>query len=228
MPILLGQSEQGENVFAIDLSNARGDSARVLSLGGILQSLNIATADHGVINTVLGYEDWTEYLRDTVWMGPPPGAIAIASQTPGSQLTPRSISWSATREITICTAALDFLQLQPLSEVLDSSDPIIARCHGLDHNWARGETSEPQPAAQLYCPDTQLLLDLKTTLPGLQCYTGNHLADHGLHHAHAGIALEPQYYPDSPNQHHFQSPILRRDEVREHEIQLHIAAAAAS
>jgi aldose 1-epimerase len=58
-------------------------------------------------------------------------------------------------------------------------------------------------------------LDVSTTEPGLQLYTGNHL-DGSLADAqgralvrHAGVCLETQHFPDSPNRPDFPSTVLR-------------------
>lgn len=61
-----------------------------------------------------------------------------------------------------------------------------------------------QPAAELRSRDGSLTMSLFTTLPALQFYGGQHLkgipSTHGGEHANcAGIALEPQFLPDSPN-----------------------------
>jgi len=61
-------------------------------------------------------------------------------------------------------------------------------------------------------------LSIYSTLPGLQVYTGDHIGRHigkngRIYTARAGIALEPQYYPDSPNHPQFPNTILRPDEI---------------
>ncbi|WP_457442632.1 aldose epimerase family protein [Roseateles sp. P5_E4] len=73
-------------------------------------------------------------------------------------------------------------------------------CFVLDENAARGEA----PAAALVSADGRLAMRLFTNYPGLQVCSGNF-----VHHAkgrdglpfsrHAGIALEPQFFPDAPN-----------------------------
>jgi len=49
-------------------------------------------------------------------------------------------------------------------------------------------------------------VEVRTTSPGLQLYHGNYLA--GSHEPFSGICLEPQHYPDSPNQPNFPSTLL--------------------
>jgi aldose 1-epimerase len=86
------------------------------------------------------------------------------------------------------------------------------------------------PAAELQSSDARLTMSLYTSYPGLQFYSGNHLdqtrARDGKPYApHAGIALEPQYFPDSPNHPEWPQPssILRPGERRTHVIRIRFA-----
>ncbi|WP_337843403.1 aldose epimerase family protein [Rheinheimera sp.] len=67
----------------------------------------------------------------------------------------------------------------------------------LDHNFVvAGDVR--QASAELTSPDGQLKLQVSSDYPGLQVYTGEHLA--APFQARQGICLEPQFFPDSPNQ----------------------------
>ena len=73
-------------------------------------------------------------------------------------------------------------------------------CFALDPAAARGE----QAAAALVSGDGRLGMQLSTNYPGLQVYSGNHVQhsrgrDGRPFARHAGIALEPQFFPDAPN-----------------------------
>lgn len=76
---------------------------------------------------------------------------------------------------------------------------------GYDHAFLLNTRSASnQPAARLTASDCKLQLCISTTLPALQLYTGQFLAgqtsrDGSPMNACAGIALEPQFLPDSPN-----------------------------
>lgn len=77
---------------------------------------------------------------------------------------------------------------------------------GYDHSYLldRTPSNGNQAAAELISADGQLSLQLATSLPGLQLYTGNYLAgtpsrDGGEYSDYAGVALEPQFLPDSPH-----------------------------
>ncbi|WP_327175603.1 galactose mutarotase [Streptomyces sp. NBC_01335] len=82
-----------------------------------------------------------------------------------------------------------------------------------DHNYvldAPGELAEA--AAELYDAGSGRALTVRTTEPGIQLYTADHLGDGGPFVPSAGIALETQHFPDSPNRPHFPSTVLRPGE----------------
>ena len=75
--------------------------------------------------------------------------------------------------------------------------------HDLDHGWLLDPAAAP--AARLTASDGKLTLELHTTMPALQVYTGAHLAGAPGRTAapmvrNAGVALEPGWLADSPNQ----------------------------
>ena len=88
---------------------------------------------------------------------------------------------------------------------------------GFDHNWVLDHGGqELMPAARLYEPRSGRRLDVATTEPGLQFYDGHLLGRGGGDDAslapYAGLCLETQHYPDSPNQPTFPSTVLRPGE----------------
>jgi len=87
---------------------------------------------------------------------------------------------------------------------------------GYDHNWVLNRTSLGlEPAARLVDPKSGRTLDIATTEPGLQFYSGNFLdgtltGRKGQVYKHrAGLCLETQHFPDSPNHPDFPSTVLR-------------------
>ena len=76
----------------------------------------------------------------------------------------------------------------------------------LDHNFVLRKDNKLQKAASLRLHDTQLQLDVLTTQPALQVYTGDGLT--APFSARAGICLEAQAFPDAPNQPGFPSIVL--------------------
>jgi len=81
---------------------------------------------------------------------------------------------------------------------------------GYDTNYVLEETGG-EPVAELYDPASGRLLTVRTTEPGLQLYTADHLGGEPFVPC-AGIALETQHFPDSPNRPEFPSTVLRPGE----------------
>jgi aldose 1-epimerase len=78
-------------------------------------------------------------------------------------------------------------------------------------------------AAKLESLDTDISMEIYTTKPGLQLYTGNYLNNvkgkYGkIYKKHYGICLEPQFFPDSPNQKNFPDVVLYKDKTYNHKI----------
>lgn len=91
---------------------------------------------------------------------------------------------------------------------------------GYDHNYVISrENNELQKSAELLHPETGRKLELFTTEPGVQFYSGNGLdgsmKGYGgvAYGPHSGLCLETQHYPDSPNHSHFPSTLLTPDET---------------
>lgn len=99
---------------------------------------------------------------------------------------------------------LDFTTPTRIGERIDQLKP---RPNGYDHNYVLGAgTSEPRLWARLSEPQTGRVMEVLTTEPGVQLYSGNHIQ-------HRGICLETQHFPDSPNQPQFPSCALRPGEL---------------
>jgi len=89
----------------------------------------------------------------------------------------------------------------------DGRDQQIVFGRGYDHNFAldKGVTTTPQLAARLTDPAAGRTLEVLTTEPGVQFYTGNFLdgtligKKGHVYRMGDGIALEPQKFPDAPN-----------------------------
>jgi aldose 1-epimerase len=99
---------------------------------------------------------------------------------------------------------------------------------GYDHNFVLQGYERPlrpgslRPAARLYEPNSGRVLEILTTEPGIQFYSGNFLdgsfAGKGgfVYHKYTGLCLEPQHFPDAPNHPNFPSTVLRPGEVYRH------------
>ncbi len=113
---------------------------------------------------------------------------------------------------------LDFRISQRIGESIEKA-PQYLLAGGFDHNFILSCGDCHQPAARLIASDSDWKLEVFTTEPGLQVYTGNHLngsvAGKGgkTYMKYGGICLEAQHYPDSPNKPGFPSVILCPGEV---------------
>mgnify|MGYP001396115194 FL=1 len=106
---------------------------------------------------------------------------------------------------------------------LRAAHPQIVRGLGYDHNFVLARPSFDDTslilAARLYEPDSGRVMEVHTTEPGIQFYSGNMLdsrlagASGRVYRQSDGLALETQHFPDSPNQPHFPSTVLRPGET---------------
>ena len=114
---------------------------------------------------------------------------------------------------------LDLRRPTPISAAIDADDAQIGFGGGYDHNFVvRGTPGALRPAARVSEPTTGRVLEVETTQPGVQFYSGNMLPDalpgkdDQIYRKRAGFCLETQHYPDSPNKPQFPSPVLRPGE----------------
>ncbi len=92
----------------------------------------------------------------------------------------------------------------------------LLRGHGYDHNYVLGDapSDEPRLAARVMDPASGRVLEVASTAPGVQFYTGNMLdattvGKSGLAYRQSdAFALEPELFPDTPNQPAFGSARL--------------------
>ncbi len=154
--------------------------------------------------------------------GAPGGALGHRLTIPAAAITPVSDQLIPTGALRpVAGTAFDFRTPQTLDKgIRDGRDPQIVYARGYDHNFAldKGPTRSPELAARLEDPASGRVLEVLTTEPGIQLYTGNFLdgtviGKRGhLYRMGDGIALEPQKFPDAPNKPQFTS--ARVDPVR--------------
>lgn len=115
---------------------------------------------------------------------------------------------------------LDFTKLTRIGDRIDdTSFEAIAFAGGYDHNWILDTAGDDTvPAASVYCPESGIVMTEYTNEPGVQVYSGNFLngsltGKNGvIYNKRAGICLESQHYPDSPNKPEWPSTVLRPGE----------------
>lgn len=109
----------------------------------------------------------------------------------------------------------DFTKSMAIGARIDAADPQIKYGKGYDHNWVLNRTADGlSKAAEVHEPKTGRVMEVLTTEPGLQFYTGNFLdgtlKGKGKTYLHRGaFCMETQHYPDSPNKPAFPSTELK-------------------
>ncbi|HTG44216.1 MAG TPA: aldose epimerase family protein [Verrucomicrobiae bacterium] len=119
----------------------------------------------------------------------------------GEQYTPAHDDLIPTGEFApVRGTPLDFTKPTRVGERIDQLKP---KLNGYDHNFViKGGGKSLVLAARVSEPGSGRTMEVETTQPGVQLYTGNHLN-------HRGLCLETQHYPDSINQPNFPSVVLR-------------------
>ncbi|HEV3049647.1 MAG TPA: aldose epimerase family protein [Longimicrobium sp.] len=113
----------------------------------------------------------------------------------------------------------DFRRPTAIGARIDDGDARLSGVGGYDHNFAVTDGGATlAPAARVHEPVSGRVLELFTTEPGLQFYSGNYLdgsavgKDGQPYRYRCGFCLEPQKFPDSPNHPDFPTCILRPGE----------------
>lgn len=117
----------------------------------------------------------------------------------------------------VAGTALDFRSLTPIGAHIRSSETQMLYAKGYDHNFVlRKPAGDPLPlAARMYDPASGRMLEVRTTEPGVQVYSANHLngslvsANGTTLRQGDGLALETEHYPNSPNEPRFPTTLLR-------------------
>ena len=149
---------------------------------------------------------------------------ADADQVPTGEIAP------------VAGTALDFRELTPIGARIRSSEPQMLYAQGYDHNFVlRKPAGDPLPlAVRLYDPASGRLLEVRTTEPGVQVYSGNHLGGAVVTAAGTmlrqgdGLALETEHFPNSPNEPRFPSTLLRPGETLRSTTVFHLTTDVAA
>jgi aldose 1-epimerase len=111
---------------------------------------------------------------------------------------------------------LDFRQPHAIGERIDSKDEQLISAKGYDQNFVLNHPGDiGAVAARVTEPTSGRILEVFTTEPGLQFYTGNFLDGtiHGkggkVYAKHAALCMETQHFPDSPNKPNFPTVVLK-------------------
>jgi aldose 1-epimerase len=114
---------------------------------------------------------------------------------------------------------MDFTQPTGIGARIEQDDEQLILGNGYDHNWVLNkEEGELALAARVFESKSGRTMDVYTTEPGIQFYSGNFLGnqtkgkDDQIYHRRGGFCLETQHYPDAPNRPQFPSTVLEPGE----------------
>jgi len=134
-------------------------------------------------------------------------------QIAGSAITPVRGDLVPTGELMpVAGTPFDLRRGRVIGEAIAESHPQLTIPSGFDMNWALDPA--PGPVLTLTSPKTQLTLEIETDQVGMQVYSGQSMPSPFV--KHAGLALEPQGFPDAVNHPNFPSVILRPGETYRH------------
>jgi aldose 1-epimerase len=113
----------------------------------------------------------------------------------------------------------DFTKLKMIGKDINADNQNLKNGNGYDHNFVlNGKNGEMKLAAKVIEPENGRVMEVYTTEPGIQFYSGNFLdgSDVGKegkkYEFRTAFCLETQHFPDSPNHKNFPSTILRPGE----------------
>jgi aldose 1-epimerase len=113
----------------------------------------------------------------------------------------------------------DFTQATAIGARINDDDEQLKFGKGYDHNWVLDKPGGDSPVVEVYHAKSGRVLEVFTTEPGVQFYSGNFLdgtvrgKEGKVYNLRYGFCLETQHFPDSPNHPNFPSTALKPGQV---------------
>ncbi len=115
---------------------------------------------------------------------------------------------------------MDFRTPHTIGERINVDDEQLYFGKGYDHNWViNGKSGSLRLASKAFSPSSGIGLEVYTTEPGIQMYTGNFLdgsligKGKKVYNFRSGFCFETQHFPDSPNKPYFPTTLLNPGET---------------
>ena len=117
--------------------------------------------------------------------------------------------------------AFDFTSAKAIGKDIESGEEQLLNGNGYDHCFVlnKDEFGDLVLAADVFAPQSGVGLRVYTTMPGVQLYSGNYLTsvvpglEGKLYSKRQAFCLEPEFFPDSPNQSGFPDCILKPEDT---------------
>jgi aldose 1-epimerase len=111
---------------------------------------------------------------------------------------------------------MDFTRATAIGARIGQDDEQLVHGRGYDHTWVlKGKPGELSLAARVYEPNSGRVMEVLTTEPAVQFYTGNFLDGSNtgkggaVYRKRHALCLECQHFPDSPNKPQFPTTVLK-------------------
>ena len=169
-----------------------------------------ATTDRPTVVNISNHSYW-----NLAGVGSPRGAMGHLVMIPADRYTPtNATSIPLGRHASVAGTVFDFRKPTAIGDrVRDARDVQIAYGRGYDHNWVIGDrvTADQHPMARVVEPVSGRGFELWSNQPGLQFYSGNFFdgtivgKNRQIYRMGDAFVMEPQLFPDAPNQPSFPS-----------------------
>lgn len=137
-----------------------------------------------------------------------------------SRFTPTNAALIPTGELkSVDGTPFDFRKPTKIGARINNDDEQLKFGKGYDHNWVVDKPpGELGLAARVHDPQSGRVMEVLSTEPGMQFYTANHLTGitgkSGLNYQpHSAFCIEPEHFPDSPNQPQFPTTELKPGQI---------------
>jgi aldose 1-epimerase len=149
--------------------------------------------------------------------------LAHTLQIAADAFTPVDVNLIPTgEERAVAGTPFDFRRATAIGARIEDADEQLKLGRGYDHNWVLKTPrtrSALRPAAVLSDPGSGRVLEIRTTQPGLQFYSGNFMngkpaGEGSVFGYRTGLCLETQHFPDSPNHPSFPTTELKPGQPR--------------
>ncbi len=116
--------------------------------------------------------------------------------------------------VPVAGTPMDFTSEKEIGKEIGADFEQLHMAGGYDHNWViDGADGQLQLVARVSAPGTSRVMEVYTTLPGIQFYAGNFIGEQdgksgAKYHDRCGLALETQVFPDSINKEHFPDAVF--------------------
>ncbi|MEJ5091534.1 galactose-1-epimerase [Sphingobacterium faecium] len=124
------------------------------------------------------------------------------------------------KSIPVAGTPFDFRKAFVIGDRIEVDNAQLKIGKGYDHNFELAKSTDFRKVAAVYAPKTGIEMQVWTTEPGLQFYSGNFMSDtdpkgkNGLVYPfRSAFCLETQHYPDAPNHSSFASTVVKPDQT---------------